>query len=120
MTNPIIAQLKEIEAEQQELIDRAREDAMQQAKDAIETLKALGIHYQIVAKNSKRPIPTESRKRTRSKKQDKITTPDTNENTDPPQPDLSLEPSQTSEEQPETTTTKEQQSSSLLPWRSNQ
>ncbi len=63
MQNSLITQIKDLEEKRQALIGEARDTAMQQANDAIATLKELGIHYQIVPKNSKRGRPPSVRQR---------------------------------------------------------
>ena len=75
MQNSIINQINDLDEQRQKLIDEARDKAMAQANEAIATLKELGIHYQIVAKNGKRVRQTQRRKRPPADQ--KPATPDT-------------------------------------------
>lgn len=68
MENTVIDQIKDLEERKQKLIDEARDDAMTKAKEAIAILKELGIHYQIVAKHSKRAQRPARRKPASEKK----------------------------------------------------
>ncbi len=87
MQNSMINQIKDLEEQRQKLIDEARDKAMEQANDAIATLKELGIHYQIVAKNGKRTRQTQRRKRAPADQKpatpETVETPTTNMSTIP-------------------------------------
>ena len=48
----VIEQLRQLEEQKKTLIDKAKSEALQQAEDAISTLRELGFHYRLVEANA--------------------------------------------------------------------
>ncbi len=63
MSNSVIDQIKDLEEQRQRLIDEAHDAAISQANQAIDTLKELGMDYQLIAKNGKRNSSKQKRAR---------------------------------------------------------
>ena len=55
MENTVIDQINQLEDEKQQLIGKAREEAMSTITRSLETLSELGYHYRLVAKKKSAP-----------------------------------------------------------------